>query len=325
VLRYCIPLSLVAFQYVNYSNITLKSGGPNANSEEQLAALENGDVEARINVAVLRVPECGQCKSCTEKTEARKLCEKRLEARKKLIAQETKLIQEEESKGDKKKGVKKRKPEQAVFHAPKKMKAPPGQKKKPPPKLMKKANGQLKPRVTSQGNKRMSIPEELFPDFCRRIGANGTGERMKLINQFAEENPTVSVRQVTLRLGEITTKDLPKCVEPPEKKTGRAFMFYLRPRFYKYLPEGERPDGWEQYAEDDAKRWQEEKQAMKLTSKSASSTGSVGADSASDKMDGSVTGVSPSVIDDDEEAVIDDDEEETEDEGEPISKRLKVE
>ena len=177
------------------------------------------------------------------------------------------------------------------FPNPKKSKAAPGPKKKIP-KMMKTASGQIKARVTSQGNKRMAIPDEHFPEFCRRIGANGTGERMKLINQFAEEHPTVSVRQVTLKLGEITTKDMPPCVKPPEKKQGRAFMFYLRPRFYKHLPADERPEGWERYAELDERAWEAERQAKKKggltpTSERAESV-------TSDRMD-SLSNVSPSV------------------------------
>ena len=208
-------------KYVNYSSITLKAGGPTATSIKdgkeggQPAALENGEIEALINKAILKVPECGQCANCIDKGQIRRLCEKRLESRKKLIAAETKRLKELEGKGsDKKKGNKKRKAESnGQTPAPKKMKVSPGLQKKKGPKLMKNANGQLKPRVTSQGNKRMSIPDDLFPEFCRRISAQGTAERMKLINQFAEEHPTISVRQVTLRLNEITTRDMPGCVK----------------------------------------------------------------------------------------------------------------
>ena len=236
-------------KYVNYSSITLKAGGPTATSIKdgkeggQPAALENGEIEALINKAILKVPECGQCANCIDKGQIRRLCEKRLESRKKLIAAETKRLKELEGKGsDKKKGNKKRKAESnGQTPAPKKMKVSPGLQKKKGPKLMKNANGQLKPRVTSQGNKRMSIPDDLFPEFCRRISAQGTAERMKLINQFAEEHPTISVRQVTLRLNEITTRDMPGCVKAKEKKNGRALTFYLRPRFYKYLPPEDRP------------------------------------------------------------------------------------
>ena len=156
----------------------------------------------------------------------------------------------------------------------------------------------------------MSIPEAIFPEFCRRIGASGTGERMKLINTFAEDFPEASVRQVTIRLGEITTREMPKCVVPPEKKGGRAFMFYLRPCFYKYLPEDERPDDWERYAEEDEQRWLEEQDETKASPKASS-------DNASDTNFSTANGISPSVAEDDED--------ETEDEGEPVSKKLKVE
>ena len=229
--------------------------------------------------------------------------------RNKLMEKEKKVIREEIKQDEKKNGGKKRKSEKAASQAPKKAKtSSTGAKKKPPPKMMKKANGQLKPRVTSQGNKRMSIPEDLFPEFCRRIGANGTGERMKLINKFAEDFPTVSVRQVTLRLGEITTRDLPKGIPPLEKKGGRAFMFYLLPRFYKFLPEDERPEEWEKRAEEDERKYQEEKEGRKTPLKSSSVAV---IDPGSDKMDGAsiTTGASPSVADDDGE--------ETEDEGDP--------
>lgn len=300
---------------MNYSSITLKA--PKETKEEP-PEMENGELEARINKGVLQVPECGQCKNCTEKTDTRKLCERRLETRKQLIAAETKVIFKS-FKEDKKNG-KKRKIEPSTFHAPKKMKLSTGLKKVP--KLMKNSSGQLKPRVTSQGNKRMSIPDDLFPGFCRRIGADGTGERMKLINQFAEENPTVSVRQVTLRLGEITTKDMPGCVTPKEreKKAGRAFMFYLRPRYYKHLLPEDRPAGWEKYAEEDERKFDVEQLALdgskNQKKESRMSTSSV-ASTASDQME-TASNVSPSVVDDDGD-------ETEEEEAEPVAKKLKME
>ena len=133
--------------------------------------------------------------------------------------------------------------------------------KKSPKLMIKKSNGQLKTRVTSNGNKRMAIPEELFPEFCRRIGANGTGERVAVINQFVEEHPTISIRQVTMKMSEITQRERPPWIPEPEKKqgAGRAFMFYLRPRFYRYLAEDDRPDNWEEAAAEDEQKWQEEK------------------------------------------------------------------
>lgn len=315
-LAYLTRLAL-ARQYVNYSNIALKTVAPaGAAADDVPPEIENGEIEARINQEVLRVPECGQCANCTETSKARKLCVKRLQTRKKLVAAETAKIYSE-NKG--KKGKKRKQEKMTQFPNPKKPKISPAPKKKIP-KMMKTANGQVKPRVTSQGNKRMAIPDEHFPEFCRRIGATGTGERMKLINQFAEEHPTVSVRQVTLKLGEITTKEMPACVKPSEeqKKQGRAFMFYLRPRFYKYLPPEERPEGWEKYAELDEKAWQSE-QAERKRKRAEKGEGN------SEFMD-SASNISPSVGDGDGDDDDDEGGDETEDEGaERAPKRLKVE
>lgn len=315
-------------QYVNYSNITLKTAAPTLiDGEEIPLELENGDVEARINQAVLRVPECGQCEHCLEKGPVRKLCVKRIEARKQLVEVETKKILAE-NKG--KPGKKRKSETKTLFPNPKKPKSIQAMKKKVP-KMMKTAAGQVKLRVTSQGNKRMAIPDEHFPEFCRRIGAGGTGERMKLINQFAEEHPTVSVRQVTLKLGEITTKEMPACVKPPEKKQGRAFMFYLRPRFYKHLPPEERPEGWEKYAEIDERLWEAEQQSSgngkrKKSSSSSNNTvtsshASVADESITSEKAETASNVSPSVGDDDDE----EDGEETGDEAvEPAVKKLRI-
>jgi len=123
-------------------------------------------------------------------------------------------------------------------------------------KMMMTSTG-MRPRITSQGNKRMSIPDAAFPDFCRRIGPYGTGERMKLINQFAEEHPETSIRQITIKLGEITCKEPPGCVDMTGRKV-RAFMFYLRPRYYHHLYPEDCPDDWELYAEEDDLLWEQE-------------------------------------------------------------------
>jgi hypothetical protein len=279
--------------------------------------IEKGEVEARINLGILAVPECGQCSNCTEKTKARKLCEKRLEARKRFIEQETDKIHAE-SKG--KKGSKKRKPDKMTqFPNPKKPKIVPVQKKKIQ-KMMKTANGEVKARVTSQGNKRMAVPDEHFPEFCRRIGAQGTGERMKLINQFAEEHPTVSVRQVTLKLGEITTKDMPGCVKAVEreKRAGRAFMFFLRPRFYKHLPPDERPEGWETYAEMDEKAWRGEQAERKRKRGMLENAERV----ASDKMEESASNRSPATSSVADEEVLVDETDDDEGEETPAKRQL---
>ena len=307
---------------MNYSNITLKPP-KDPTKEEVPIELENGELEARINLAILREPACGQCRNCVDKGHSRKLCEKRMEVRQQLIKTEkTKIYKnfKEDTMGGKK-----RKSETTSFRAPKKMKSLNGPKKKVP-KMMKNSNGQLKPRVTSQGNKRMSIPDDKFPDFCRRIGANGTGERMKLINQFAEENPTVSVRQVTLRLGEITTREIPGCVTPREreKKVGRAFMFYLRPRFYKHLLPEDRPAGWEKYAEEDEKKWQQEKakeeqaKANEKKAKAEKAKAAAATTTTTPSDDKSEISSNPAT------SVVDDDGEQTEEEGDPPLKKTKV-
>ena len=76
-------------QYVNYSNITLKAGGPHTQQQQQQqgsSRLEREiDREARINPLVLRVPECGVCAHCTDPKLVRRLCLKRLEVRNKLL------------------------------------------------------------------------------------------------------------------------------------------------------------------------------------------------------------------------------------------------
>merc|ERR1712232_650830 len=64
-------------QYVNYSNITLKAGGPSVGKDDNATSI-NGDIEARINKGVLQVPECGQCKNCCDTTRKR-LCINRSE------------------------------------------------------------------------------------------------------------------------------------------------------------------------------------------------------------------------------------------------------
>jgi len=262
-------------QYVNYSNITLKAGGPAAAGKDDTTgqSLQDGvDLEAQINPTILKIPPCRQCDPCKSSDMPRRLCLKRLEARNELISDALSKY-----KGSDKKKMKKYKGQSSYSSPSNNMtssslssssssspkyssSAPPIKKKKN--LMMKKPDGQLKPRVTSQGNKRMTIPDELFPEFCRRISAAGTGERMKLINEFVEDNPTISVRQVTLKLSEVTTRDRPACVAPPSettKKSGRAFIFYLRPCFYKHLTPEDRPPNWKEFAEADEKLMAAEK------------------------------------------------------------------
>ena len=249
-------------QYVNYSNITLKSGGPATADKDESTGLtleEGVNIEAKINEQVLKMPPCRQCESCTSSNT--KLCSKRLELRNKILEEET---GRRSSTSSPQKKTKKRKADDMTPKKTKSSAVSPAKSVKstassqmsvsPPKKkklMMKNADGQLKPRVTSQGNKRMSIPEELFPEFCQSVTANGIWERQKLVNDFVADHPTISMRQVGLKLAEITTRDRPACVPEPANKVGRAVTFYLRPRYYKYLREDQRPPDWERFAEAD--------------------------------------------------------------------------
>ena len=328
-------------QYVNFSNINLRGGtkfttAGGENTFEVLPDLESGVIEERISRAILSIPECGQCVNCVNKGTVRKACVKRLDERRRLIRLETKAVlkkmgkptnnikpglitisssatkKDSKSSSSSSGSSKKRKAESKDGDASKKSKTT-----KKTQKMMMTANG-MKPRVTSQGNKRMSIPDEAFPEFCRRIGPYGTGERMKLINQFAEDYPETSIRQVTLKLGEITCKEPPACVDMTGRKV-RAFMFYLRPRYYKYLLPEDRPDNWEKFAALDNQLWEMEEESKRLKKekalKHAAAEVAADAESASEVE---ASNVSPSVTGDDD----------TEDEGgsgESAVKRLKVE
>lgn len=274
-LRGCMELALETkkeimrgAQYVNYSNITLRAGGTNVKDSKDFIEISRGangeDIEGRINAQILRTPECGQCAPCTDRS-TRKLCLRRLEVRNKLLLAEGKKMDIES-----KKGIIMEAPPVVAATASKKRKADdiaspkqgPGAKalNLGPAAVMAK-KGKLvkkKPRITSQGNKRMSIPDELMSDFCSRIGSAGTAERMKVINKFVEDYPDISVRQVTFKFAEITTKDCPPGITPPEKKSGRAFQFYLRPRLYDRLPADDRPTDWERLMIDDEILWAQE-------------------------------------------------------------------
>jgi hypothetical protein len=95
-----------------------------------------------------------------------------------------------------------------------------------------------------------------------------------VINQFVEDYPTISARQVTLKFTEVCARSRPECVSPEtttpkKKKMGRTFMFYLRPCFYQHLAPEDRPENWEKYAIEDEKLWQLEQEEAKTTTKSS--------------------------------------------------------
>lgn len=248
-------------QYVNYSTITLKSGGlhalGNRNSDEVL--IMGTELEAKINSQILQVPLCGKCSACIDK-KSRKLCIKRQELRNKLINEYEAKLNESYPKvkqGKEKKEAPKKRTREVSFSL--KAKSPVKKEgesvKKKIPRIF---TGSSIVRANSLGNKRMSVPDELLPELCSKIGANGTRERMKTINDFVMAHPTTSIRQVTMKFSEITTKDLPKCVPQPDKAKGRAIHFFLRPRLYRLLPQDARPNNWEKYTEEDDLLWKEE-------------------------------------------------------------------
>merc|ERR1712028_257969 len=114
---------------------------------------------------------------------------------------------------------------------------------------------------------------------------------------------------------------------------GRPFMFYLRPRYYKYLCPEDRPDDWEIFSEEDDLLWEREQEEMRLnkekeklmkTKKKAGKNPTEAVESndvesiSSDRLD-NASNVSPSVDGDD-----DGDETEDEEGKEPDVKKIKA-
>jgi hypothetical protein len=162
-------------QYVNYSSITLKAGGPATTGKDEKTGqtIQDGvETEKLINPLILKIPACRQCENCNTNT---RLCVKRLEERDRLLANEIKKRNGTDANAAGSKKSKKRKGDVLSPSPAKKTSSAVVLKALDPPKkkkklLMKQPDGQLKVRVTSQGNKRMTIPDEVFPEFCRRIG-----------------------------------------------------------------------------------------------------------------------------------------------------------
>lgn len=130
-------------------------------------------------------------------------------------------------------------------------------------KVLEHSPGYTKPKGASKGSTPMAMPEHLLPVFARRITANGTSQRMDIINGFVKDHPETSARQATIKFTELTTKDRPSCIPEPGKKSGkgRQVTFYVRPRFYHMLHEDERPNGWEEAAQADELLYVEEREA----------------------------------------------------------------
>ena len=244
-------------QYVNYSHITLKAGGPRAGLDSRGKGY-GVDLEERINTAVLAIPECGECKFCLDPT-TRKICAKRRECRRDLIEEEMIRVPAHKTTYEE---IKAMKPSQ--IYKPVKERKKPG-RKKGWSDAMDKSPDYKKPKGQSKGSVPMAVPDRLVPEFCRLISVNGTNQRLETINSFVNSHPAISARQTTIKFQELTMKERPSCVPEPEKKIGkgRSVTFYLRPRFYHLLPEEDRPDGWEEAAQDDEVRWQQECVAAK--------------------------------------------------------------
>lgn len=244
-------------QYVNYSHITLKAGGPRAGLNKSGKGY-GVDLEARINRAVLAIPECGECKFCLDPI-SKKICIKKRTVRRELIEEEMirvpipKPVEVE---------IKPAKPSSSNTYKPVKERKKPG-RKKGWNLAIESSPDYKKPKGASKGSIPMALPERLLPEFAHRITANGTNKRMDVIDGFIRDHPETSARQATIKFSELTTKDKPFCVPPPPKKTGkgRSITFYLRPKFYHMLQDEEKPEGWEQAAEADLLLYEEEKEA----------------------------------------------------------------
>lgn len=253
-------------QYVNYSNITLKSGGQHVTENGTLTDLDGVDMEAYVNKAVLSVPACGECKFCLD-NKSKKLCIKRLKIREEKLKEFDQKIREWVKSGSHRTRTLEKDKDGNSQYWPRKrgsdsLSNKSSNEKDNSTSVFKK---KISPPGNPLGNKKMSVPDELLPELCRRVSADGTRKRMQVIQDFSKENPVVSIRQVTFKFSDITTRDRPGCIQEVEKPKGkgRAFIFYLRPKFYPLLPENERPKDWEKYAKEDEVRYEEESRKSK--------------------------------------------------------------
>ena len=223
-------------QYVNYSHICLKAGGPRTGLNKRGTGY-GVDLEARINTAVLAIPECGECKVSAVMREiheglitsqltfaifchflqfcidpkGRKLCVKRRSVRREMIEEEMIRVPiqnaEEIKEQDSKKGN---------SNDSNKERKKPGRKKgwnkESSANNGNKGPGKAPGRGPGKGSVPMTIPDSLLPEYCRRITAEGTDARMDVINGFAQDHPQVSIRQSTIKFVDLTTKDRPLCL-----------------------------------------------------------------------------------------------------------------
>jgi hypothetical protein len=94
-------------------------------------------------------------------------------------------------------------------------------------------------------------------------------------------------------------------------------MLYLRPCFYKYLNEEQRPQNWEQYAEEDQKLYDKEQSEKKMDPKPAkapSSNGNGCASPASSRMSESNSNIPDGDETEEEDSAV----------AEPLAKKVRV-
>ncbi|KAL7522328.1 hypothetical protein ACHAWX_007021 [Stephanocyclus meneghinianus] len=251
-------------QGINYSHITLKAGGPRAALNKSGAGY-GVDLEARINSSVLAIPECGECKYCLNPS-GPMLCANRRSVRQEMIEEEMLrlpapkplsydecLIDAENLPKERKKPGRRKGWKQAVAESSSIWGAS--------------STSTKSVKGPGKGSIPQLIPDALIPELCRRITANGTRMRDDIIKQFTKDHPEASIRQCLIKFMELTTKYKPDCVPEPEKVAGRAWIYFLRPRFYHFLDEENRPDGWEAAAEEDEANYAKECEEKALEEK----------------------------------------------------------
>jgi hypothetical protein len=267
--------------------------------------------------------------------QSRKLCSKRREVRRDLIEEEMiRVPSQKQTIAD----IKATKPSISNYKPVAERKKP--GRKKGWNKVFENSPGYMKPKGASKGSTPMAMPEHLLPVFARRISANGTSQRMDVINGFTKDYPETSARQATIKFTDLTTKDRPACIPPPGKKSGkgRQVTFYVRPQFYHMLPEEERPNGWEEAAQADEVLYVQERESKaKARAERDQKMRALMSDKGAESDDGTQNSVSElnsysmtsltgngsdnDDDDDDDDDDVDDDNDNDDDESEPATKK----
>ena len=176
------------------------------------------------------------------------------------------------------------------------------------------AESGTKSKGHGKGSVAQLIPDSLIPELCRKISANGTRLRDEIIKQFTSDHPEASIRQCLIKFQELTTKFKPDCVPQPEKAAGRAWVFFLRPRFYHLLEESERPNGWEAAAAADEELYAKECVEKEAAEEQQKANNNLGLNkAAADCDDDDTSNVYASTIGSDDDSI-----------GEPPSKKTRM-